>query len=295
MAFLELKNVYKSYGTGKERVEVLSDINLSIEEGEFLAIVGFTGSGKTTLINLINGLHFPDKGEVLLQGKPITGPGPDRGVVFQNYSLLPWLSVYHNVKLAIDKAYPQATGKEKDERIRSYVEMVGLSHAIHKKPAELSGGMRQRVSVARALAMNPEVLLMDEPLSALDALTRGTLQEEIVNIWSKDKKTCLLITNDVDEGIIMADRIVPLTPGPNASLGPEFQVDFPRPRVITEINQDPAYKLLRNEILEYLIQVGAARKQEQKQVEYTLPDLKPVMPGRLRWRKKREDEKVKYF
>lgn len=294
MAFLELRNVSKSYGTGKERVEVLSNINLKIEEGEFLAIVGFTGSGKTTLINLINGLHFPDEGEVLLHGKPITGPGPDRGVVFQNYSLLPWLTVYQNVKLAIDEAYKGASKKEKDERIRKYVEMVHLTHAIDKKPAELSGGMRQRVSVARALAMNPEMLLMDEPLSALDALTRGTLQEEIVNIWSEDKKTCLLITNDVDEGIVMADRIIPLTPGPKATLGPEFKVGFKRPRVITEINQDPEYKRLRNDIIEYLIEVGASRKNEQH-TEYQLPDLKPVMPGRIRWRRKKETEKIKYF
>lgn len=294
MAFLELKNVSKSYGTGKDKVEVLSNINLSIEEGEFLAIVGFTGSGKTTLINLINGLHFPDEGEVLLQGKPITGPGPDRGVVFQNYSLLPWLSVYQNVKLAIDQAHKTATKKEKDSQIRKYVEMVHLGHAIDKKPSELSGGMRQRVSVARALAMNPEVLLMDEPLSALDALTRGTLQEEIVNIWGEDKKTCLLITNDVDEGIIMADRIIPLTPGPKATLGPEFEVNFQRPRIITEINQEPEYKHLRNTILEYLIEVGATRHQDNDE-EYTLPDLKPIMPGRVRWKKQREEEKVKYF
>lgn len=294
MAFLELNNVSKSYGTGKDQVEVLKDINLHVEEGEFVAIVGFTGSGKTTLINLINGLHFPDGGEVLLNGKPIKGPGPDRGVVFQNYSLLPWLSVRDNVKLAIDEVYPKASKAEKNERIEKYVEMVHLSHAIDKKPAELSGGMRQRVSVARALAMNPEMLLMDEPLSALDALTRGTLQEEIVNIWSQDQKTCLLITNDVDEGIVMADRIIPLTPGPNATLGPEFKVNFDRPRVITEINKDPEYKKLRNEVIEYLIAVGATRKQETHE-DLVLPDLEPIMPGRLQWGKKKPKEKVKYF
>lgn len=294
MAFLELKNVSKSYGKGADKVEVLKNINLEIEEGEFVAIVGFTGSGKTTLINLITGFHFPDEGEVLLNGKKITGPGPDRGVVFQNYSLLPWLTVRENVKLAIDKVYTKASKADKAVRIERYVEMVNLTHAIDKKPSELSGGMRQRVSVARALAMNPEMLLMDEPLSALDALTRGTLQEEIVNIWGEDKKTCLLITNDVDEGIVMADRIIPLTPGPNATLGPEFKVDFDRPRVITEINKNPAYKLLRNEVIEYLIEVGAQRKKVEHQA-YTLPDLKPVMPGRIQWGKKKENEKLKYF
>lgn len=294
MALLELKNVSKSYGVGSSKIEVLSNINLSVNEGEFLAIIGFSGSGKTTLINMINGLQFPDEGEVLLNGKPITGPGPDRGVIFQNYSLLPWLSVYKNIKLSVDEAFPKMSKKEKDDHIRNYVEMVNLTPALDKFPSELSGGMRQRVSVARALAMNPEVLLMDEPLSALDALTRGTLQEEIVNIWSKDKKTAVLITNDVDEGIIMADRIIPLTPGPKATLGPEFQVNFERPRIVTEINKNNDYKRLRNDILEYLIEVGATRRQVSDQ-KYTLPDLKPVMPGRIIFGWKKKKEKVKYF
>lgn len=294
MSIIELKNVSKSYGSGSMTTEVLSDINLKVEEGEFLAIVGFTGSGKTTLINLINGLIFPDSGEVLMNGKPITGPGPERGVIFQNYSLLPWLSVYQNVKLAVDEIYPDMKKSEKDEHVKKYVEMVNLTPALDKKPKELSGGMRQRVSVARALAMNPEVLLMDEPLSALDALTRGTLQEEIINIWSRDRKTALLITNDVDEGIIMADRIIPLTPGPNATLGPEFKIPFERPRNITEINQDPTYKKLRNEIIEYLIEQGAARKQTSNDA-LELPDLQPVMPGRITFRRRKRGEKVRYF
>ena len=294
MSIIELNNVSKTYGSGSMTTEVLSDINLKVEEGEFLAIVGFTGSGKTTLINLINGLIFPDQGEVLMNGKPITGPGPERGVIFQNYSLLPWLSVYQNVKLAVDEIFPNMKKSEKEAHVKKYVEMVNLTPALDKKPKELSGGMRQRVSVARALAMNPEVLLMDEPLSALDALTRGTLQEEIINIWSRDRKTALLITNDVDEGIIMADRIIPLTPGPNATLGPEFKIPFERPRNITEINQDPEYKKLRNEIIEYLIEQGASRRKASND-ELVLPDLKPVMPGRINFRRRKQSEKVKYF
>lgn len=294
MALLELKNVHKSFGVGSSHIDVLSDINLSVNEGEFVAIVGFSGSGKTTLINLINGLLFPDKGEVLLHGAPISGPGPDRGVIFQNYSLLPWLSVYSNVKLAVDEVFPKMGKAEKDAHIRRYVEMVNLSHAIDKKPKELSGGMRQRVSVARALAMNPEILLMDEPLSALDALTRGSLQEEIVKIWSQDKKTAILITNDVDEGILMADRIIPLTPGPKATLGPEFKVPFERPRDVTEINKDPQYKRLRNDVLEYLMEVGATRRQVSDQ-KYILPDLKPTMPGRVIFGRKKKKESIKYF
>ncbi|MFD2034964.1 ABC transporter ATP-binding protein [Belliella marina] len=284
MALLELKNVSKSYGAGSKKVEVLSDINLSVNEGEFVAIVGFSGSGKTTLINLINGLALPDSGEVLLHGKPITGPGPDRGVIFQNYSLLPWLSVFKNVKLAVDEVFPKLGRKEKDTHIRKYIDMVNLSPAIDKMPSELSGGMRQRVSVARALAMDPEILLMDEPLSALDALTRGTLQEEIVKIWSQDKKTAILITNDVDEGIMMADRIIPLTPGPKATLGPEYKVNFERPRIVTEINKDREYKILRNDILEYLIEVGATRRQVSDQ-KYILPNLQPKLPNRSVFRK----------
>ncbi|MEM6359875.1 MAG: ABC transporter ATP-binding protein [Bacteroidota bacterium] len=294
MAFLELKNVCKSYINKGITTQVLTDINLGIEEGEFVAIVGFTGSGKTTLINLINGLLEPDSGEVLLKGKPVDGPGPDRGVIFQNYSILPWLTVYQNIKLAVDEVLPDLSKKERDAHIRRYIEMVNLTHATDKRPAELSGGMRQRVSVARALAMSPQVLLMDEPLSALDALTRGTLQKEIINIWSKDKKTALLITNDVDEGIIMADRIIPLKPGPNATLGPEFSVNIPRPRNITEINKNSTYKKLRNEVLEYLIEVGSTRVQNDG-VEYLLPDLKPVMPGRIWPGKRKKSEKVKYF
>ena len=294
MAILELNNVSKSFGAGSNKIDVLSDINLSVNEGEFLAIVGFSGSGKTTLINLINGLHFPDEGEVLLKGKPITGPGPDRGVIFQNYSLLPWLSVYSNVKLAVDEVFPKMSKSEKEAHILNYIEMVNLTPAKDKKPSELSGGMRQRVSVARALAMNPEMLLMDEPLSALDALTRGTLQEEIIKIWSQNKKTAVLITNDVDEGILMADRIIPLTPGPNATLGPEFNVPFDRPRDVTNINKDEQYKRLRNDILEYLIEVGATRRQVSDQ-KYILPDLKPTMPGRVIFGRKKKKETVKYF
>ncbi|MBW3466944.1 ABC transporter ATP-binding protein [Arthrospiribacter ruber] len=287
MALLEIKNVSKSYGSGSSKVDVLTDINLSVNEGEFVAIVGFSGSGKTTLINMISGLQFPDKGVVLLHGNPITGPGPDRGVIFQNYSLLPWLTVYKNIKLAVDEVFPKMTRKDKDKHIKKYIAMVNLSHAIEKMPSELSGGMRQRVSVARALAMDPEVLLMDEPLSALDALTRGTLQEEIVKIWSQDKKTAILITNDVDEGILMADRIIPLTPGPNATLGPEFKINFERPRILTEINRDPEYKRLRNEILDYLMEVGATRRQVSDQ-KYLLPNIQPTLPSKSLFGKRKK-------
>ncbi len=276
MAFLELNNVTKGYGTGSTRAEVLKDINLSVRETEFLAIVGFTGSGKTTLINLIAGLLTPDKGEVLLKGKPIVGSGPDRGVVFQNYSLLPWLTVMDNVYLAVKEVFPKKSKAELIEQSMKYVEMVGLEPARYKRPAELSGGMRQRVAVARALAMSPEILLLDEPLSALDALTRGSLQEEISNIWDKEKKTVVLITNDVDEGILLADRIIPLRPGPNATLGPEFIIDLERPRDKKELNRDPRFIDLRNSITKYLLKVGSERESVSGSSEkFILPEVKP--------------------
>lgn len=281
MALIELKNVSKYYGEGADRVEVLSNINLKIEEGEFLAIVGFSGSGKTTLINLISGLIQPDEGEVLYKGEPIKGPSHERGVIFQNYSLLPWLSVRNNVGMAVKQAFKKLTKKDTKSKIEEYVQMVNLSHAIDKLPKELSGGMRQRVSVTRALSMNPNVILMDEPLSALDALTRGNLQDEIINIWSKDKKTALLITNDVDEGIYMADRIIPLNPGPKATLGPEFKIDLARPRNKIEMNHMESFKKTRNSITNYLIEIGEQRNANKTEVTYVLPDLKPKLPRKF--------------
>lgn len=276
MALLELRNVSKWYGTGTNRTEVLKNINLTIEEGEFIAIVGFTGSGKTTLISLIAGLIEPDEGEVLLNGVKITGPGPDRGVVFQNYSLLPWLSVMDNILLAVDTVFPDMSIKEKEAYAKKYIAMVNLSPAANKKPSELSGGMRQRVSVARALAMDPKILLLDEPLSALDALTRGSLQDEISRIWEQDKKTVLLITNDVDEGIYLADRIIPLRPGPNATLGPIFSVDLERHRDKKALNHNPKFKDLRNSVNKYLMDVGAEAKKTAGSKEYVLPEAQPI-------------------
>ena len=274
MAYLELNNIYKSYNQADGETEVLSNINLKIEEGEFVAIVGFTGSGKTTLVNLINGLITPTSGEVLFKGEPVSGTSHERGVIFQNYSLLPWLTVGQNVFMAVKEAFPKKNKKELNEIVANYVEMVSLTPAINKRPNELSGGMRQRVAVARALAMKPEMIIMDEPLGALDALTRGNLQDEILNIWGKDKRTALLITNDVDEGIYMADRIIPLRPGPNATLGPEFKIDLDRPRDKTEMNDNPNFKKTRNEIIEYLMDIGNERKSEAKE-QIILPDLVP--------------------
>src|SRR5688500_1934738 len=248
MPFLELKGVGKGYGPAGKRADVLHDINLTVERGEFVAVVGYSGAGKTTLISMIAGLTQPDRGEVLLEGRRVTGPGPDRAVVFQNYSLLPWLNVFDNVRLSVDQVFPTWSPRKRREHVERYVAMVNLWPARHKKPSELSGGMRQRVSVARALAMDPQLLLLDEPLGALDALTRATLQDEIERIWERDQKTVVLITNDVDEGILLADRIVPLSAGPRATLGPAVPVDLERPRDRKAINHCPQFKEIRQAV-----------------------------------------------
>ena len=275
MSFLTLNKISKSYGSGSSKTDVLHDINLDIKEGEFVAIVGFSGTGKTTLISTIAGLIQPDSGEVKLENKNVDGPSAERGVVFQSYSLMPWLTVSGNVALAVDSVFSHLSSDERQQRIEKYIEMVGLSHATNRYPSELSGGMRQRVNVARALAASPRVLLLDEPLSALDALTRANLQDEIVRIWQQEKKTVVLITNDVDEGLIMADRIIPLNPGPKATFGPEFIVDLPRPRDRAAINHDEKFKSLRGEITQYLMQVGQLNTDNGSDNVIELPNVKP--------------------
>ena len=259
MAFLEISGLTKTYGYGEQRRQILGGIDLKVEEGEFVAIVGFSGSGKTTLISAIAGLIKPDSGGVILRGKEITGPAAGVGVVFQSYSLMPWLTVEGNVALAVDSLLAKESRKVRKARVDRYIEMVGLGHARTRRPAELSGGMRQRVAVARALATQPEVLLLDEPLSALDALTRANLQDEITEIWREERRTVVLITNDVDEAILLADRIIPLKPGPSATLGPEFKVGLSRPRDRMTLNDDPVFKRLRADVTRCLSGFSGAR------------------------------------
>jgi len=275
MSFVEIKNVSKAYGVVPHRLSVLKDINLSIREGEFVAVIGFSGSGKTTLISLLAGLLKPDAGEISIDGKKVEGPGPDRGVVFQNYSLLPWLTVYQNVKLAVDQVFPTMNEKSRSDLVYRFIKIVNLLPAEKKRPAELSGGMRQRVAVARALAMNPRILLLDEPLGALDALTRGTIQQEISRIWMEDKKTVVLITNDVDEGMILADRIILLNLGPGATLGEEFLIPFTRLRDPKELNYNPEYKRIRNNIISCLYEMRQKHLKKTVTEEISLPDLEP--------------------
>jgi len=274
MAYIEIERAYKGFGPQGKRTEVLSDINIEVERGEFVAIIGYSGAGKTTLMSLFAGLLKPDKGMVRIDGKEIEGPGPDRGVVFQNYSLLPWLTVHENIALAVDQVFPQWPSQKRREHIEKHIAMVNLTPAANKVPSELSGGMRQRVSVARALATEPGILLLDEPLSALDALTRANLQDEINRICQEEKKTVILVTNDPDEAILLADRVIPLTAGPSATLGPSIPVTIPRPRRRADINHNDDFKHTRNEVIAYLL------KSNKKHASLTtkkliLPDVLP--------------------
>lgn len=278
-AVLELKNASKSFGSGSAVTEVLRSVDLCLNAGEFVAIVGFSGSGKSTLVNLLSGLIKPDRGEVIFKGTKNPEPGPERGVVFQNYSLLPWLSVYENIRLSVDQVMADKSVEERDRCVRLYVDMVSLTPAITKKPSELSGGMRQRVSLARTLAMGSDLLLLDEPLGALDALTRAVLQDEIAKIWARDRKTVLLVTNDVDEALLLADRILPLKPGPQATLGREFIVDLERPRDRQSLNHDEKFKSLRNEIVTYLNHVRSESRATPRaagRAQLERPQLQPA-------------------
>jgi nitrate/nitrite transport system ATP-binding protein len=259
MAFLELRDVAKAFGSGRARLEVLRHIDLSVDRREFLAVVGYSGSGKTTLLSLIAGLVRPDSGTMTLDGRPVLEPGPDRGVVFQSYSLLPWLTVFENVALGVDEVFGSWSAPKRRAHVDRHIALVNLTAARDKRPAELSGGMRQRVAVARALALDPEVLLLDEPFGALDALTRATLQDELEALWERDQKTVVLVTNDVDEAVLLADRIVPLTIGPGATLGPAVEVALPRPRDRKAVNRDARFKEVRGRVIDYLLGPGRRR------------------------------------
>ena len=276
MSYLEMKNITLGYGSGSQRTVVLEDANLSVEKNEFVAVIGFSGSGKSTLISLLAGLIQPDTGEVMLDGKPIKKPGPELGIMFQNYSLLPWLSVFGNIELAVKQVFTEMGKQQRNEYIQHYIDMVSLTGSEWKKPHELSGGMRQRLSLARTLSMKPNVLLLDEPLSALDALTRSVLQDEIIRIWQEDKRTVVMITNDVDEAVLTADRIVALTPGPSAHLGESFDVTLSRPRDRSTLNFDPKFKKLRNEVTRYMLGINEEAKRLRIDTVPPLPDIEPA-------------------
>ena len=251
-AFLTIENVSKVYPTKKGPFTVLDGVNLTVDEGEFICVIGHSGCGKSTLLNMVSGFAFPSQGEVRLQGKPITKPGPDRMVVFQNYALLPWRTAFENIYLAVNAVYPNKPQAEKRAIVRDNLAMVGLADAGDKKPPQMSGGMRQRVSIARALAIRPQVLILDDPFGALDAITKEELQEELLKIWNDHRCTVLMITHDIDEALFLADRLVMMTNGPAASIGEVMQIPFPRPRDRARIMEDPEYYKLRNQALDFL-------------------------------------------
>jgi bicarbonate transport system ATP-binding protein len=251
-SFLRIENVSKIYPTPKGEYVVLKDVNLHIQEGEFICLIGHSGCGKSTLLNMVGGFSKPSIGEVTVNGKLITKPGPDRMVVFQGYALLPWLTVYENVMLAVDSVNPNMSKGEKNDIVRHHLAMVGLSEAAEKKPTQISGGMKQRVSIARALAIRPEVLILDEPFGALDAITKEELQEELLQIWTEHRCTVLMITHDIDEALFLADRLVMMTNGPAANIGEIMKIPFPRPRDRAQIMEDPLYYDLRNTALDFL-------------------------------------------
>jgi nitrate/nitrite transport system ATP-binding protein len=256
--YVLIENVQKSFETRQGPFVALKDINLKIARGEFITLIGHSGCGKSTLLNLIAGLHFPTSGVMLCAEREISGPGPDRGVVFQNHSLLPWLTCFDNVYLAVERVFGQTENKAQlSERVKEALALVHLSHAEQKYPHEISGGMKQRVGIARALSMQPKVLLMDEPFGALDALTRAHLQDELMKIVAATQSTVVMVTHDVDEAVLLSDRIVMMTNGPAATIGEILTVDLPKPRNRLALANDAKYHQLRGAVLEFLYQKHA--------------------------------------
>ena len=251
--YVQIENVDMVFNTKKGKFVALQNINLNVQQGEFITLIGHSGCGKSTLLNLVAGLLDATSGLLLLGNKEIKGPGPERGVVFQNHSLLPWLSAFENVYLAVEKVFSDSESKAQlKARTRSVLELVGLSHAANKLPGEISGGMKQRVGIARALAMEPKVLLLDEPFGALDALTRAHLQDELMKIVAETHSTVIMVTHDVDEAVLLSDRIVMMTNGPAATIGDIVDVNLPRPRERLQLAHEPRYHDLRSTVLEFL-------------------------------------------
>lgn len=257
---LHVRGVHKRFGTPQGEVIALQNINLTVQRGEFISLIGHSGCGKSTLLNIIAGLYRQTGGIVELDAKPITRPGPDRGVVFQNYSLLPWLSVRGNVFAAVDAVYQQKSKSEKQEMVDNFLRKVGLYEHRDKKPNQISGGMKQRVAIARAFSIHPKVLLLDEPFGALDALTKAALHEELMRMWTGDQQTemVLMVTHDIDEAIYLSDRIVVMTNGPAASIGEIIDVPIPRPRDKRAVLHTPEWAEIKERLL-YLLTVAYAK------------------------------------
>jgi nitrate/nitrite transport system ATP-binding protein len=255
--FVSIEQLSKKYPSKQGDSVVFEDVNIEIEKGEFVCIIGHSGCGKSTILNVLAGLDEASSGSVIMDGKEVVGPSLDRGVVFQHYSLLPWLTTLQNVNFGVAARNPKWSKAQVSKHSSDFLNMVGLGEALHKKPSELSGGMRQRVSIARAFATSPKLLLLDEPFGALDALTRGNIQDELIKIWSETHQTVFMITHDVDEAILLADRILLMTNGPKARVAESVKISIPRPRERGNIIDDPAYYKIRNYLVHFLVSRSA--------------------------------------
>ena len=272
--FLELSNLTKVYPTPKGPAVIVRNFNLRIKKGEFVCLIGHSGCGKSTVLSMVAGLNEITEGGIILAGKELVGPGPDRGVVFQSPCLLPWLTAFENVMLGVDQVFYTAARDERHQIAEYYLSLVGLADAMNKRPRELSQGMRQRVGIARAFAVSPRMLLLDEPFGMLDSLTRMELQQVLIELWRRDKKTALMVTHDVDEALFLADRIVMMTNGPEAEVGDILQVAFPRPRERKAVLEHPDYYKLR----EYLIEFLEVRAHKNNPSKPQPPAAKPPLP-----------------
>ncbi len=274
-ALLDLTRLGMRFPTPDGEFIALKNVDLQINKGEFVSLIGHSGCGKSTVLNLVAGLHMPTDGGVIVDGREVAGPGPDRAVVFQNHSLLPWLSVYQNVELAVKQIAGKKGKAWIQEQVNHYLELIQMQHAAHKKPDEISGGMKQRVGIARALALQPKVLLMDEPFGALDALTRAHLQDALMKIQAELNNTVIMITHDVDEAVLLSDKIVMMTNGPAATIGEVLEVNLPRPRERVALADDAQYQKCRQAVLKFLyekqskVEIPASKEDKPKTAAQT--------------------------
>ncbi len=268
-----LSKVYPAKTSSEEALTVFENVDIEIEKGEFVCVIGHSGCGKSTILNVLAGLDEASNGAIVMDGKEVNKPSLDRGVVFQNYSLMPWLSALQNVNFGVKARWPEWSKKQVEEHSLHYLEMVGLKDTYHRKPSQLSGGMRQRVSIARAFATQPKLLLLDEPFGALDALTRGVIQDELIKIWGESKQTVFMITHDVDEAIFLSDRILLMTNGPNACIAESVDVKLPRPRERSNVINHPGYYKIRNHLVNFLVNRSKTFQSSQ--------ESKPAQPLRV--------------
>jgi nitrate ABC transporter ATP-binding subunit len=267
--YLDISRIDKTFPTPRGPLTVVKDFDLKVQRGEFVTLLGHSGCGKSTVLAMLAGLESPSRGGIVLAGKEVDGPGPDRGVVFQSPSLLPWMTAFNNVMLGVQRVFPHATEEQRRAIVTHYLQRVGLGHALDKKPGDLSQGMRQRVGIARAFALAPRMLLLDEPFGMLDQLTRWELQGVLLELWEKQHITTVMVTHDVDEALYLSDRVVLMTNGPEACVGEIIPVDFPRPRDRQTLLDDPHYYHLRDRLLDFLDRC-------ERQKEAKLPSTKPA-------------------